>query len=80
MVKRQNAVENINKLSFAEQEQLKTLRQYQKMLIRSKRKLKDNNVLLANTTAHIQSDNKMLNNDISTLEKEIERLKYILKV
>ena len=80
MVKRQNAVEGVNKLSFAEQEQLKTLRQYQKMLIRSKRKLKDNNVLLANTTAHIQSDNKMLNSDINILEKEIERLKYILKV
>jgi hypothetical protein len=80
MNKRQNAVESTRKAPNIEQEQLKTLRQYQKMLIRSKRKIEDNKVLLDNTTAHIQSDNKMLNSDIDTLEKEIKRLKKILNI
>ena len=78
MEKRKNVVGENTNFTPAEKELLNSLKKFEKMLIRSKQKLKDNRTLLENTTTHIQSDNKMLNSDINNCEKQIERIKITL--
>jgi len=81
MIKRQNAIEKEGQnFTPAEKELLKSLKEFERLLIRSKQKLKDNQILLSNTTEHIQSDNRMLNSDIKQAEKQIERIKTTLKI
>ena len=80
MIKRQNAVGESKVFTPAEKELLNSLKKFEKMLIRSKQKLRDNRVLLENTTTHIQSDNKMLNSDIESYEKQIGRIKITLGI